>query len=524
MVAQLLRLRLRLFGNLFRRGPWQVVGITVGLLYGFCIALLCLFVLAGLRFAPDVNLLRDAIVVSGAIVVIGFIVVPLFLGSDDSFDPRRFALFGVPDRQLSFGLAVAAFVAIPAAVLAVALVGFVIAWTRGFGETVLAVLAAVVALVTCVLLARVTTSVAALFLATRRAREVSGVLGVAMIVLISPIIVLLVQVDWTSSGRALLRSLGGILSWTPLGAVWAVPGDAAAGSWGTAVIKLLIALATVGVLWLAWKSLVSRALVTPGRQAQSHAYHGLGWFDRMPPGPTGAVAARSLTYWIRDSRYWVSLVMIPVLPVLLVVPLAAVHVPTGVLALLPVPVMCIFLGWTIHNDVAYDSTAVWLHVASGVSGFSDRVGRLVPALLLSLPLIALGTIVSMLLYNDWSVLPSFVGVCASLFLVGLGCSSYTSARFPYPVPKPGASPFAQPQSSGTAAVAVQSLTFLVALLLTLPVLVFAALAIFVDPDWHLAAFIDGVGTGVVALVLGVWWGSRTFTHRGPEILASAIRA
>jgi ABC-2 type transport system permease protein len=34
MVAQFLRLKLRLLRNIFRRSPWQVVGITVGLIYG----------------------------------------------------------------------------------------------------------------------------------------------------------------------------------------------------------------------------------------------------------------------------------------------------------------------------------------------------------------------------------------------------------------------------------------------------------------------------------------------------------
>ncbi|KQQ94553.1 hypothetical protein ASF62_10805 [Leifsonia sp. Leaf325] len=524
MVAQLLGLKVRLFGNLFRRGPWQIVGIIVGLIYGLGIAVFLMALLIGLRFAPDVEFLRDGIVLVGSIVTVGFIVVPLFMGSDDSLDPRRFSLFGMRNRDLSFGLALSAFVGIPALVLAITLVGFVVTWTRGFGEAVVALIAAVLVLATCIMLARVSTSLASLFLATRRAREVSGVLGVLVLVLISPIIVLLAQVDWATSGRGLVREVSAILSWTPLGAMWAIPGDAAAGEWGASVLKLLIALATLWLIWLAWQALVAKTLVTPGRQTQSHAYHGLGWFDKMLPGATGAVAARSLTYWIRDARYWVSLIMIPVLPVLLVVPLAAVQVPTGVLALLPVPVMCIFLGWTVHNDVAYDSTAVWLHVASGVSGFADRIGRLVPAFFLSIPLIALGTIVSMLLYRDWSVLPSFIGVCASLFLVGLGCSSYTSARFPYPVPKPGASPFAQPQSSGTAAATVQSLTFLVALVLTLPALVFGYLALFVDPAWHIATLIEGVGVGLIALVLGVVWGAHTFTKRGPEILASAIRA
>ena len=49
----------------------------------------------------------------------------------------------------------------------------------------------------------------------------------------------------------------------------------------------LIAAATVWLLWLAWQALVAKTLVTPGRQTQSHAYHGLGWFDKMLPGADG---------------------------------------------------------------------------------------------------------------------------------------------------------------------------------------------------------------------------------------------
>jgi ABC-2 type transport system permease protein len=524
MVAQLLGLKLRLLGNLFRRSAWHVVGLVVSLIYGLGIAVLLATALVGLRFVPDVDVVRDGLVIAGAIVLAGFVVVPLFFGSDDSMDPRRFALFGTEERPLALGLAVTSLIGVPALVTAIVMVGWFVTWTRDPLSTILGLLSAVIALATCMLAARVSTTLAALLLATRRAREVSAIIGIVALVLVSPVVVLLVQIDWETTGRDLVAGFGQVLAWTPFGAVWAFPADAAAGDIGLALVRLAIAALTLGLLWLAWERLVAVTLVTPGRQAQSHAYRGIGWFDRVPPGQTGAVAARSITYWLRDSRYWVSLVMIPVLPVLLVVPLAAVHVPSGVLALLPVPVMCVFLGWTVHNDVAYDSSAIWLHVASGVSGFADRIGRLVPALLLAVPLIAAGTIVSLSLYGDWSVLPSFVGICTCLLLVGLGCGSYTSARFPYPVPKPGASPFAQPQSSGTAAAAVQSVTFIIAIGLSLPAMGFAALALLVDPQWHLAAFVYGIAVGLIALVAGVWWGARTFARRGPEILAAALRA
>ncbi|MFC6355086.1 hypothetical protein [Luethyella okanaganae] len=524
MVAQLLGLKLRLLGNLFRRSPWQVVGIVVGLVYGLGLAVTLAGMLIGLRFVDAVDVIRDATVIAGSLVMLGFLVFPLVFGVDDTMDPRKFALFGVENRELSLGLAVSAFLGIPALVLVIVLVGFVVTWTRGLGETALAVVAAVLALATCMLATRVTTSIASFLLSTRRSREFTGAIGLLLIVMISPLIILLSNVDWGRQGRTVLEAIAGILSWTPLGAVWAVPADAANGSWGAAMLKLLIAAATLGVLWLAWQRLVVRMLVTPGREAQARSYHGIGWFDRMPHNATGAVAARSITYWTRDSRYWVSLIMIPVLPVILVLTLNIGGIPVSALALLPVPVMSLFLGWTTHNDVAYDSTAIWLHVVSGTRGFSDRVGRLVPALALGVVVIAIGTGLSTLFYRDWSVMPSLLGVSTCLFLAGLGFGSYTSARFPYPVPKPGDSPFAQPQASGTAASFVQSLTLLGSLVLALPAIGLALLGFFVDSAWHVVSLLVGCGTGLLVLFGGIWFGSRTFERRGPEMLASALRA
>ena len=43
-----------------------------------------------------------------------------------------------------------------------------------------------------------------------------------------------------------------------------------------------------------------------------------------------------------------------------------------------------------------------------------------------------------------------VGVCASLFLCGLGLSSISSVVAPYAVSRPGESPFQQPQRAGAA--------------------------------------------------------------------------
>jgi ABC-2 type transport system permease protein len=524
MVAQFLRLKLRLLANIFKRSPWQVVGIILGLVYGLGLAGVLFASLVGLRFVGDVEIIRAAIIVAGSAVVVGFVVFPLVFGVDDTMDPRRFALFGMPDRTLAFGLAMAALVGIPALVLAIVLLGTVVTWSRGVGETLLAILGAALAFATCLLIARVATALASMLLATRRAREFSGVLGLLLIVAISPVVVVLTTVDWAQSGVQVLEGFADVLSWTPLGAAFAVPADAAVGAWGAALVKLVIAVATLGLIWLAWQKLVAVMLVTPGREASAKNYRGLGWFDRLPHTPTGAIAARSLTYWVRDARYWVSFIMIPIVPVIVIVPLAIAGVPMEYLALIPVPLMAIFLGWGLHNDTAFDSTAIWLHVVSGVRGTADRFGRLVPVLIAGVFVIGLGSAITAMVLDDWRMLPSVIGVSTALLFAGLGVGAISSARFPYPAVKPGDSPFQQPQATGTVSALVQSITMFGSVLVAGPAIVFAVLGVLVDPEWHLLSLVSGVVLGLLTLVWGVWLGGRVFERRGPEILQAAVRA
>ena len=524
MVAQFLGLKLSLLANLFKRTPWQNVGVALGLLYGLIVAAALFVMLGTLRTVDDIGALRDSFIVFGSIVVLGFFLVPLIVGVDDSMDPRRFSTLGIPNRQLAFGLAVSSLVGVPATTLGLVLLGTVVTWSRGPKVALLAAIAALLLLATCMLASRVSTSLAAFMLSTRRARESTGMVGILSIVILTPVVVLLFNLDWSRYGLDLLGGFAAILGWTPLGAAWAVPGDAAMGKWGDSLLRLLIASATVYLLWLAWQGLVARMLVTPGRESDTRAYEGLGWFDRMPQNAVGAIAARSIIYWGRDPRYWVSFIMIPIVPVLVILPLAFAGVPMEYLSLVPVPLMCVFLGWTLHNDVAYDHTAIWLHVVSGPRGVADRVGRLVPALFVGIPLIGLGSAASVAIYGDWAVLPGLLGVSTCILLAGLGFSSYTSARFPYPATKPGDSPFAQPQSSDTAAAIVQSFTFVGSIVVALPAIICLVLGILSDPIWNLPALYWGLGIGLLMLVCGVWLGSRTFERRGPEMLSSALRA
>jgi ABC-2 type transport system permease protein len=146
-------------------------------------------------------------------------------------------------------------------------------------------------------------------------------------------------------------------------------------------------------------------------------------------------------------------------------------------------------------------------------------------LIIGIPLVLIGAPISTALSGDDAVLPSLIGVSFSLLLAGLGLSSVISARFPYPAVRPGDSPYAQPQVSGTGAGLIQSVAFFATIVLSVPALWFALVGL-LNPGvrtWPLASLAVGVGLGILLLALGVAWGGRIFSRRAPELLAFTLR-
>ncbi|MBX3088037.1 MAG: ABC transporter permease [Cryobacterium sp.] len=523
MVARFLKLKLRLLGNLFRRSPWQIFGLVVGFSYGVGTAVAAAAGLIALRLAP-VELARDVVVSAGSLIVLGFLLVPLVFGADDTLDPRSFSLFGIPTSKLSLGLAAAALIGVPALAITLVAIAQVVTWTRDAGTVLVALISMVLIVATCILGARVTTSIAALLLSSRRAREVTGLTSLLVLSAIAPLVALAVTVDWAKDGLRVLNGLAGVLAFTPLGAVWAAPAAAAGGNAGLAILFLFIAAAFLAVLWFAWSFVVSRMLVTPERVSRERPHAGLGWFGLVPGNQAGAIAARSLSYWGRDARYRASLVIVPVIPAVMMAALYPAGVPFHVLVLLPVPIMCFFIAWsTVHNDVAFDNTAIWLHVASNIRGWADRLGRIVPPLLLGIFVIALGTPLTVWGYGSADVAPALIGMSSCVLLVGLGLSSVISAAFPYPAVHPGAGPFAQPQSSAGGASWVQGLSFFAVLGISIPSVWLAVLALQRGGGYSVAALLVGLAIGLAAIIAGVYFGGKVFERRGPELLAFTAR-
>jgi ABC-2 type transport system permease protein len=522
VVAQLLRLKLTLLRNTFRRSTWQLVAMALSLVYGLGLSVFVIGGLFALRSAtPDIA--RSIVVVFGSFVVLAFLLLPLVFGVDDTIDPRRFSLYGIPTTKLAFGLAVAAAVSVPTLVVTLFSLAQIVTWSRGPGPTLLALLAAILIVPTCVLAARVSTGIASFFLASRRARDISGVLLLVVLAVAAPLVALLAMIDWESQGLPIARRIAAVVAWTPLGAAWSLPGDAAVDNSAVVLPHLLIAVGFLIVLWLVWRLIVGTMLVTQLQQAAAKRYTGLGWFERMPATPTGAIAARSLSYWSRDARYRVAIVVIPIVPIVMVAALVVGGVPWSFIAWIPVPIMCLFLGWSPHNDVAYDNTAFWTHVSANTSGRADRWGRLVPALFLGVPLVLVGSVVTTAFSGQWSALPALIGLSACILLVGFGISSVISAGFPYPVVRPGDSPFAQPQVAGTAGSVVQSVSFFATAISATPVVLIGLFLGPSSPAWYWVALGTGVAIGLLVLFGGVRLGGYLMGRRAPELLAFAMQ-
>lgn len=498
------------------RTVWRVLGLAI---LAAVVVLVCRGTLS-LVDAPT-PVAFALLVLTGSAVALTFAVGPIVAGAVDPLDPRRFAVLGLPPRRLAAVIAVVGFASVPILAVVAFDVCVAIVWTAQGVPGPVSAVAALLHAATCVLLARLSMAFGSAVLRPRRTRELSGLFVLGIVVVLVPVVVFLSSLEWRGRVPSALAAAAEALGMSPIGAAAALPGalalDGGRGAW----VVGLVAVATLALAAAGWVFAVERILTTIDNPVEARGRGGLGWFAVVPGTPTGVIAARGLVYWLRDSRYLVNVAIIPIAGLLPAVPLLIAGVPPEYVALVPVPIMALFFGWLPHNDVAYDSSAVWMHVASAVRGISDRIGRLVPVLLIAIPVLSVAIPISTASYGRWAVLPAVTGVAASLFLTGLGLSSIASVAGPYAVSRPGDSPFQQPQRSDSSGVSTQTVVMLGTVALSTPALWLGWLAITDEVEHALAAMWTGLGIGVAVLAIGLGLGAWIFERRGERIMEFA---
>ena len=103
---------------------------------------------------------------------------------------------------------------------------------------------------------------------------------------------------------------------------WAVPGDIGQGRLVVGLIRLVLAAGFAAALVAWWRWALTRALVAPAvGQGDSEKVRSSTTLERLfGMTPRGAIAARIVRSWRRDSRAKVQVASLVVIPVLMIAP------------------------------------------------------------------------------------------------------------------------------------------------------------------------------------------------------------
>ena len=340
-----------------------------------------------------------------------------------------------------------------------------------------------------------------------------------LLVILSPLFLLLINIDWRRDGIAVLESISRIVGWTPLGAVWSVPGRVAMGDVAGAFGASAIALGTLVVLVALWRLTLMTSLRVRG-EAPARAVVGgrlgpLGWF---PTTPTGAVAARSLIYWFRDARLTRQLIMIPLLPALMLVWWQLIHVDAVAIAV--GPIVASLLPLSVFAGLSFDGTAFAAELSAGVRGVHDRLGRAIALLIIAVPAALIVQIAVAAVIGRLADLPAMIALSLGALLVSVGVVSVSSARVIVPVARAGRNPFSSQPGSATVAIVGSYAVTAVAGVLTAPGAALAITAIAIGTPvlgWVALAVSLVLGAGVA--IGGIVLGGRWLDASGPAVLA-----
>lgn len=526
MVGTLVRLKLTLLRRSLQGQTAKIIGLVVIGLYALGALVWLSVALLGLRGAP-VALHGGATTAGFAALTLGWPLGTLLVsGSDQTLDPGRFALFPVRARQLMPGLLVSGLVGIGGIFTVLLALVQAVSWSTAAVPLALAVVAAILGCATCILLARTAAATFSSALSTRRYRDGAALL-LGLLALGSGVGIQLVM-RWLGNIDQLERRaarLASVASWTPFGWAWALPWDAATGRWGQLAAHAALAVALVAVLWLLWERSLSRALTSPlesggaGGRAKAHSV-----VDRLvPSGPVGAIASRSLRYWRRDPRHLVLAASVLLMPVLMLAPSliggsAENSLASGRGILFPPIFSMLLMGsLAVAQEISYDGTPLWMHISAGISGRADRLGRLLAAGWILLPVALLIDVVLMAVSGGWALAPELVGGTVGSLLVGAAVGTVTGAYWQVPQPPPGQNAFSRGEGGGAAGILLSFVSMFATGLLALPFII--PLFLTGGRPWLGWLLLFAAPLYGAALLAGsVVWGGRVLDRSWPEVL------
>jgi ABC-2 type transport system permease protein len=526
VVGLLVRLKIRLLRNALRVSTQAAISFVLSTL---CAGAVAIGVFAGLAALRGQSGAVDVTTVVFTTFAFGWLILPLVLfGLDSTLDPGTLALYPLRLRPLAVGLiAASATGAWPLANL-LGLLGVTVGLASGFLGVPIALVAVVLQVLFCIVLARfVTTSLAGL-LRSRRGKDFAGLLVLPIFALYEAFVQVVPRM--TAEGKITANSFGGIdawMRWTPPGLAAHAIRDASTGHPLTALLRLLLLAAIIAALGALWIRQLARALVTVDTTTQAAAVKsaGLPFANR---GLLGTIAARAWAYQRREPRakiFWGMTVVIAVAGSF--ASLRNESYPVGLFS--AALFMSIFVGF-FHGDLfgmtgpAFGSDAVALHGRKAMRAYFAGT---------DLVLAAIGVPVSAVLLfalATYARHPTDGLLALAINLTGLGAglafSNLFSAVLPYPVEKRPGNPTPKAIEGYSMHTIGAGCGSLVGTLLLMVPMIIAVLA-----TGHLLAavrivtlLVAGAAYGLVIATIGVRISARIAANRIPELTQIALRS
>ena len=526
MVGLLVRLKLRLLRNALRSSKQARASFILSTIAA---GLIAAGVFAGLAALRGQAASVDLTTVLFTLFAFGWLILPLLVfGLDGTLDPSTLALYPLRTRPLAVGLLAASATGAWPLANVVGLLGVTVGLARGALGLLFALVAVVLQVLFCIVLARcVTTSLAGL-LRSRRGKDLAGLLILPIFALYEAFVQLVPRL--TAEGKLTANSFGGVdawMRWTPPGLAAHAIQDASTGHAATGLGRLLLLAAVIVVLGWLWIRQLGLALVTVDTTTQATSVRSatLPFANR---GLLGTVAARCLVYQRREPGakvFWGLIVIIAAAS-----SVSTLRTPAYLGGLIGAAIMSAVFVAIFNADAigmlgpafGFDAVALSGHksLRSYFAGMNLALAAIAVPLFTVL-LFVLAAIAKHPVSGFLALAVSLAGIGA-----GMGLSNFFSVALPYPVEKRPGSPTPKAidgyrgQVLGAAAGSLFGTLILVA-----PVIVAIAFTGHVGAPIRMPVLIvAGAAYGLLLATLGVRLAARIAAATIPELTEIAVRS
>ena len=478
--------------------------------------------LAALRALPDIAL--PVVTTVFALQLVAWVLAPLIaFGVDETVDPTRFALLPIRPQTLQRGLLVSSLIGYLPALNMILLLGAAVAIGVPWSAFPLAVVCAAVQLIICVVLSRAASTSMSALMTSRRGRDLGMAVGFGVFVLYFAFVTVLNNPGNGTVFESGVRSSASVLTWSPPGALAALPQYVAAGEYGLAAVAALIGLATLALAWWWWSGALRKSLTTVSSMTESsgpagHSHAGTAVAVGIG-GTLRVVADRDRLLIWRDPMRRMPWLMVAALTIAW--PFIVVQGPHG--GVFAVAAMALLCGAQAGNLYGVEGSGLWLHlmtITDRVRARGEVLGHAVAAVIPGTVIVIVAVAVQAVFRDDLDKMPAALGLGLGALFGGIAAACYVSARLPYAQPQSRKSMFASsvPGQKGRTLAATLSLA-LGGVVVAVPAGVAVILSLTVSPVWGWVALVLGPAAGVLALWLAAGKTADRYLDQAPEIFA-----